>query len=43
MARFQRTLSAAGLDHDPPISTDDLDTLIDEVITFADQLERHQA
>lgn len=43
MFRFKRTLAAAGLDHEPSASTDELDTLIDEVIAIADQLERHQA
>ena len=42
MDRFNRTLAAAGLEHERPVSTDDLDALIDEVIAIADQLERHQ-
>ena len=43
MVRFKRTLAAAGLDHEPAASTDELDTLIDEVLAIADRLERHQA
>lgn len=42
MDRFMRALAAAGLDHEPAVSTDELDTLIDEVIAIADQLARHQ-
>jgi predicted ATPase len=41
MARFERTLAAAGLHVGRAESSDDLDDLIDEVIAIADELDRH--
>jgi hypothetical protein len=41
MARFERTLAAAGLYVERAASLDDLDDLIDEVIVVADELDRH--
>ena len=41
MARFERTLAAAGLYVERAESLDDLDDLIDEVIVVADELDRH--
>ena len=41
MPRFERTLAAAGMYVERAESFDDLDDLIDEVIAFADELDRH--
>ena len=41
MPRFERTLAAAGLYVERGESGDDLDDLIDAVIGFADELDRH--
>jgi hypothetical protein len=43
MTRFERTLRSAGLHVEPSCATDDLESLIDEVIAIADDLERQSA
>jgi hypothetical protein len=40
MPRFERTLQAAGLYVERSDPADDLDALIDEVMTFADEVDR---